>query len=568
MLNDRHTNLSRMLNAPVKPPSLQESLQRQRRPQPQPIVPGMPSTPAPSVPTPTGYNPRKEQLFASLLGQGMRPVGSMGSHWEGIGNLAKVIAGSIGGARQDKAKQEEISRFEAGEAEKEQAKRADYGRLATLVGLPPEQAALAARNPDFIDPLVQANQPQADPLAKPFSQPMERYNPETGERELAMNPGDMQQLYARGFTDEVPEPVEPEYGRYMGPDGQAIHATLEQAREQNLQPLDEFQVNRQFDAQQAARASGGDGADIRMIDGLPHVMAGGQYVPVPIAGQEDGAIEPPDLSESQQKTLQFATVGTDALGVLNSESPDGRRYYDVLSDPIVQAAALGGKSFFSKVIMGGIEYTLSPEQRRAAAAANTLVNATLRRESGAAISDEEATRKWGELIPASRSPEDVTEDKWRRNLATFNTMWYTLPSYFRPENMANRPGIVEQSFGAAPQPAPQPAAQPIPGAPAPEDAPPGPPPLPGTPGPDEPTGYENLSVDQIMEASARDPELQAYLTGSAAAPPAQVAPPQQRSRADYMQSANRRLNPGQRPSNWFTNMIGDQASLIRQRLGQ
>lgn len=227
----------------IRGPALVAALQPGRRPY------GMrPEGPrAPRAPSPTGYDPRKEALYASLLGSGLSARGPMVSNWEGLGNVAKIIAGSIGGHRQERARQEEERRVEdAGRAELQQG---HDDRAAITRALMPNLPAgvdhdMLARNPSMIGPLASSMEPPEDPLEQPFSQAL--YGPD-GQ---LVPPGSISIREARELAQEdgydLERPQQPEMGRYIDETGRAVTLPVPEAQGRSLMPVSEHQTNQRL----------------------------------------------------------------------------------------------------------------------------------------------------------------------------------------------------------------------------------------------------------------------------------------------------------------------------------
>lgn len=127
---------------------------------------------------------------------------------------------------------------------------------------------------------------------------------------------------------------------------------------------------------------------------------------------------PPGVSpktEAQQAAYQFATRMATAVPQVEAIFQNG--YMPTSKDIALLAAA--GQSPRAGVF---IEKQISPEGRVYMDAAAPLVNAILRKESGAAITAEEWTRAFREWLPRPGEPPEVTANKMAKLRAEMNTM--------------------------------------------------------------------------------------------------------------------------------------------------
>ena len=283
----------------TRPPTLMETLERQRSSLPPGTVPT-----APTAPRPTGYDPGREQMFASMLSSGSRPSGPMVSHLEGIGKLAQIISGSAGVHRQQGARQEEVRRERAREEEAQNTRTADLDMLARSMGMPPDVAQVVSRQPDMFSAGA-GTIPQPEPQREA---PPHMFAPD-GSVAFVQDISHAEQLAEEGYTLEPPEQVEPvEPGRYVDDTGAGVWATPEQAMQDNLTPFDEFEARQRL--RQAGRKTG-QTAPTKMINGvLAQQNEDGSWSPAEMRGFPE---EAPTLSTGERGAVRAVEQSVAAL---------------------------------------------------------------------------------------------------------------------------------------------------------------------------------------------------------------------------------------------------------------
>lgn len=123
----------------------------------------------------------------------------------------------------------------------------------------------------------------------------------------------------------------------------------------------------------------------------------------------------------------------------------------VLSRPEISAASVGMKDRLAAKIPGVGNYAVSPEYQQAEQAQRDFINATLRRESGAAISPSEFENAQKQYFPQpGDKPPNLAQKARNRQTAIEGIRAAAGPAYTRPIP-AQAPG---QSQAAAPQQAP------------------------------------------------------------------------------------------------------------------
>jgi hypothetical protein len=150
----------------------------------------------------------------------------------------------------------------------------------------------------------------------------------------------------------------------------------------------------------------------------------------------------PKMTEAEQKSMQFASRMAGAVPQLES-IVIGEGYRPSAQD--LSLLALAGKT---PVMAAQVESRLSPEFRRYMDAAAPIVNAALRKESGAAITAEEWLRAFREWLPRPGEPDIVTASKMGKirnemdSLASMSgtaSRYWQSPPAFEPQG-AGLPG--------------------------------------------------------------------------------------------------------------------------------
>lgn len=187
------------------------------------------------------------------------------------------------------------------------------------------------------------------------------------------------------------------------------------------------------------------GANITRIPGGVRVPTnyrlgpdGETVVPIP-GGPEDPAVK--GFSEAQGKANIFGTRAEAAEKILQTHGT-------ALMDPV----QLG----VGQIPIAG-NYMVSPEYQQADQAQRDMINAFLRRESGAVISPQEFSNAYRQYIPAPGDSKEVLAQKAANRKAQIDALLVEAgPAYAVTKSRASAP----QSSGATSSPSRQPASQP------------------------------------------------------------------------------------------------------------
>jgi hypothetical protein len=146
---------------------------------------------------------------------------------------------------------------------------------------------------------------------------------------------------------------------------------------------------------------------------LPSKPGAGPITPRAVVGADGGNVAGKALNDSQSKALLFASRGQSANKILEELSAKGVNRPSVAKEIAEAVPVIGG------ALGAGVNATMvSPEQQQVDQAQRDFINATLRRESGAAISPSEfdnARKQY--FVQIGDSPQVIEQKKANRELA-------------------------------------------------------------------------------------------------------------------------------------------------------
>ena len=149
------------------------------------------------------------------------------------------------------------------------------------------------------------------------------------------------------------------------------------------------------------------------IIALPSKPGAGPITPRPVTNPNGDPTAGKGLNDSQSKALLFASRGQAANQILEQLSAKGVDRPSVAKEIAESVPVIGG------ALGAGVNATMvSPEQQQVDQAQRDFINATLRRESGAAISPSEfdnARKQY--FVQIGDSPEVIAQKKANRELA-------------------------------------------------------------------------------------------------------------------------------------------------------
>lgn len=154
-------------------------------------------------------------------------------------------------------------------------------------------------------------------------------------------------------------------------------------------------------------------ANGRMIFVPNKVPPGQAVVPRPIVDPNGNQVAGRGLNDSQSKALLFASRGQAANKILEELSAKGVNRPSVTKEVLDAVPVIGGA-----LGAAANATVVSPEQQQVDQAQRDFINATLRRESGAAISPSEfdnARKQY--FVQIGDSPEVIAQKKQNRELA-------------------------------------------------------------------------------------------------------------------------------------------------------
>ena len=351
-------------------------------------------------PQPSSYDPRKEQMLASMFGQ-QQPIRGWG---DAIASGLKSIVAARGLNAQGKARERE-------DTEKQQALAQALGGVSQQLGIPVESLTALADHPlgkQITGELLQrgrpqeAAAPQADPLGKPYSSPLSWVN-EAGESRVITTPMEAQQAAGEGFRPAPKEaPAQKERRTAKGVDGR-------------LRYLDTGELT--FPDVQAPAP---DAAQPDYITATNVTMPDGSVRTVQTRADLQGAIESggtlPQGGSRQRPLTERQAAGRlavermgPAMTDLFGEREDGSTLYEVMANPAQAMLAS---------IPGVGNFLTSEDRQIAENLVRETVSSGLRYVTGAAITEAEVK---DEMLRYAPRPGDrpATVERKKKNLQNF-----------------------------------------------------------------------------------------------------------------------------------------------------
>jgi hypothetical protein len=220
----------------------------------------------------------------------------------------------------------------------------------------------------------------------------------------------------------------------------------------------EAEARRRWDIEQAQRAADQSSADWMMIADpvtggfMQYNRRTGESRPIAPSGQTGemntsvpGFAIPqgvsPRATEAEQKSFNFAVRL--ARAVPQAQEIINSGYAPSIMDLMIAQQAQTNPAFAPL-----IEQAVSQEARTYLDAVAPIVNAILRKESGAAITTDEWTRAFREWLPRPGEPEEVTRNKLAKMQNEMNALAATSGGYARywvgPQGSTVQPGATAQ----------------------------------------------------------------------------------------------------------------------------
>ena len=350
-------------------------------------------------PQPSSYDPRKEQMLASMFGQ-QQPIRGWG---DAIASGLKSIVAARGLKAQGKAREREST-------EKQEALAQALSGVSQQFGIPVESLTALADHPlgqQITGELLQrgrpqeAAAPQADPLGKPYSSPLSWLN-EAGESRVITTPQEAQQAAGEGFRPAPKEaPAQQDRRTAKGVDGRLRYLDTGELAFPDVQAPAPETEQPDYITPTNVTLPDGTAQTVQTRADLQRAIESGATLP-------QGSSRQRPMTEKQVQASLAVDRMRPAMDQLFSEG-EGGSLYDKLA---------GASQRVLSGVPGVGNFMVNEDRQRAEALVKEVVSSGLRFETGAAITESEVQDSAARYTPRP-GDSPATIDQKKRSLMTF-----------------------------------------------------------------------------------------------------------------------------------------------------